>query len=71
MLRFILALIIIIVIFTIAQENTYVGFGILLAFYFMFINYTINIVDRDDIIFERNLLKTPEGRHTYYNLVYT
>ena len=31
--------------------------------------YTINLVDEEDIRYEREMLKTPEGRRRYYQLI--
>jgi len=71
MLRFILALMIMTVIFKVTQDNSYIGFSILLTLSFMFVVYANNIVEYDDVQFERDMLKTPEGRWKYYNIIYT
>lgn len=71
MLRFILALTVITAIFRVSQDNPYVGFGILLTFALMFAIYTIDMVEHEDIIFERNLLKTPDGRKIYYDIIHS
>ena len=71
MLRFILALLLMTVIFKITQDNAYIGFSILIALAFMFIVYANNVVDYDDVRFERDMLKTPEGRWRYYNIIHS
>lgn len=62
MLRFILAIMIIGVLLKVARINPYVGFGLWLFLSLSFMIYTNNQVDRSDIINERNLLKTHDGR---------
>jgi hypothetical protein len=59
------------VIFKVTQDNSYIGFSILLTLSFMFVVYANNIVEYDDVQFERDMLKTPEGRWKYYNIIYT
>ena len=71
MLRFILAVMIMTVIFKVTQDNAYIGFSILTTLALMFMVHTNNIVDYDDVRFERDMLKTPEGRQRYYNIIYS
>jgi len=58
-----------IVLLRVGQDNPYVGFGLYLFLTVSFIMYTNNMVEYDDMAFERNLLKTPEGRRRYYQLI--
>ena len=71
MLRFILAIMLMTVIFKVTQDNAYIGFSILVTLALMFMVHTNNIVDYDDVRFERDMLKTPEGRWRYYNMIYS
>lgn len=71
MLRFILAIILIVIIFKISQENVYVSFSICVALALMFMFHTNNIIEHDDIQFERDMLKTSKGRQKYYNIIYS
>ena len=69
MLRFILAILLMMVLFKITQDNAYIGFGLWLFMAVTFMTYTINSVDCEDVEFERELLKTPEGRRRYYEII--
>ena len=71
MLRFILAVMVMAVIFKVSQDNVYIGFSVLATLALMFIVHTNNIVDYDDVQFERDMLKTPEGRQRYYDIIYS
>ena len=69
MLYFILILMLIIVLFRVGQENPYVGFSLYLFLATSFVMYTNNMAECDDLRFERNMLKTPEGRRKYYHII--
>lgn len=69
MLRFILAIMLLAVIFKISQDNPYIGFGIWLFMAVTFMAYTINSVDYEDVKYERELLRTIEGRRKYYHII--
>ena len=58
-----------IVILKVGQENAYVGFSIYLFLAVSFVTYTNNNVECDDLKFEREMLKTVEGRRRYYQLI--
>jgi hypothetical protein len=69
MLRFILIIMIMIVILKVGQDNPYIGFSIYLFLATSFVLYSNNIVVYKDIEFEREMLKTPEGRLRYYQII--
>ena len=69
MLRFITAVLILIVLLRISRYNVYLGPIIYLFFSISFIIYAINTVDSDDIKYRRKMLSTPEGRKTYYMMI--
>lgn len=69
MLRFLLLLMLIIVLFKVGQENPRVGFGLYLFLVCSFVIYSNNIVESKDLQFERELLKTREGRKIYYEII--
>ena len=69
MLRFILAIMIIAVIFKVSQDNLYVGFGIYMFMAVAFMIYTINAVECDDVEYQRKMLRTKEGRKKYYYII--
>ena len=69
MLRFILIIMILIVLFRVGQENPYVGFGLYMFIAVSFVLYSNNMVESEELEFEREMLKTPEGRRTYYELI--
>jgi hypothetical protein len=58
-----------IVLLRVGQENPYVGFGLYLFITVSFVMYTNNMAECEDLKFERNMLKTPEGRRRYYELI--
>lgn len=66
MLRFILILMIMVVLLSVGQDNPYVAFSLYLFMVVSFVIYTNNIAECEDLEFERELLKTPEGRQKYY-----
>lgn len=68
MLRFILIILVMAVILTVTQNNPYIGFAIWIFLVTTFMAYTINVVDHDDIKYERDMLKTNEGRRKYFLL---
>lgn len=68
-LRFILIVMIMIVLLRVGQENPYVGFSLYLFLTVSFVIYTNNIVECEDLKFERKMLKTPEGRRIYYDMI--
>ncbi len=69
MLRFIVAVLTLMILLKISRDNAYIGFAILLFLILAFMTYTIDSVDEDDIRSERELLKTPEGRRKYYEII--
>lgn len=69
MLRFILVVMILIVLLRVGQENPYVGFGLYLFLVVSFVLYTNNMVECDDLRFERKMLRTPEGRKRYLEII--
>lgn len=69
MLRFILAIIMIIVLLKITEDNAYIGFGLWLFLAVTFMIYTINNIDCKDVNFERKMLSTADGRRKYYKLI--
>jgi len=69
MLRFILVIILIAVLFRLSQQNVYIGFGIYLSLVIVFMMYTVNNVDHEEIEFEREMLRTPNNRRKYYTLI--
>jgi hypothetical protein len=58
-------------IFRVAQDNSYIGFSVLVTFAFMFVVYTNNMIDVEDVRYKRDMLKTPEGRWRYYNIIHS
>lgn len=68
-LRFILIIMIMIVLLRVGQENPSVGFGLYLFLAISFIMYTNNTVEQEDLRFEREMLKTPEGRRQYLEII--
>jgi len=58
-----------VVLLRVGQENPYVGFSLYLFLAVSFVLYANNAVECEDIEFERNMLKTPEGRRRYYKLI--
>ena len=58
-----------IVILKVGQENPYVGFSIYLFLTVSFVIYINNKVEYGGVIFERDMLKTLEGRRQYYQLI--
>lgn len=69
MLRFIFAVITIACLLKITQDNAYVGFGIWLFLAVSFMIYASDSVDQQHIEFERDMLKTAEGRRQYYAII--
>jgi hypothetical protein len=68
-LRFILLIMIMIVLLRVGQDNPYIGFSLYLFLSVSFVLYTNNVVECEDLKFEREMLKTPEGRRRYYELI--
>jgi hypothetical protein len=68
-LRFILAVMILIVLMRTSQDNAYIGFSLWIFMSVSFMIYTINSVDCEDIKKERKLLKTAHGRRQYYHRI--
>lgn len=69
MIPFLLLIMIICIIFKIGQDNVYIGFGLWLTIVLFFVTYTLNSVDKEDIEYERKMLKTREGRKKLYYLI--
>jgi hypothetical protein len=69
MIRFILAIMILVVLLKVTQDNPYVGFGIWMVLAVSFLVYTVNMIDCDDVEYEQHMLKTKEGRRKYYYLI--
>lgn len=69
MLRFILIVMIMIVLLTVGQKNPYMGFSLYLVLAMSFVFYTNNLVECEDLEYEREMLKTPEGRQKYYRIL--
>jgi hypothetical protein len=57
------------VLLKITQENAYIGFGLYLLLSVSFMIYTINIVDCEELEFQRKMLKTPKSRKKYYYML--
>lgn len=68
-LRFILIIMIMVVLLRVGQENPYVGFGLYLFLAVSFVLYSNNAAEYDDLQFERKMLRTPEGRRKYYQII--
>lgn len=69
MLRFVLAIILIAVFIRISQKNVYIGFALYSSIILIFILYTINSVDHEEIELEREMLRTPYNRRRYYTII--
>lgn len=69
MLRFIVAVLIIIVIFQISYENIYQGFTLAMVAALSFMAITINSIPSEDIDFKRIMMKTSEGANVYYKII--
>jgi hypothetical protein len=57
------------VILKVSQENAYIGFSIYLFLAVTFVTYINNNVECSDLKFERDMLRTPEGRKQYYHII--
>jgi len=69
MLRFILALLIILVLLKVSQSNPQMGFGLYFLLALSFTIYTIDIVDRDDVEHERNVLRSTKRRQLFFQTI--
>lgn len=69
MLRFLLIIVLMCIIFKVSQYNVYIGFGIYLFLAASFMAYTSNTVDQEYNDYERELLRTKEGRDKYYYII--
>lgn len=69
MLRFILAVLFVAVLLKIGQDDPQTSFLICLTLSLFFVVYTNLKIDKDDIEFERKMLRTPESRRRYYRYI--
>ena len=69
MLQFILAVILVGILFKVAQEDYCIGFGIYALLAVGFMIYTNNKVEYEDTQYQRDLLKTADGRRKYYYII--
>ena len=66
MLRFILAVLLIGALLKISQDNAYMGFGIYLFLFIVFMIYTIDTIDSDALDFQKNMSNSPKKSKIYY-----
>ena len=69
MLRFIVAVAMIVIIIKLAEDNPQVASGIILALYLGFVLYSTNLADKQINDADRKLLKTSDGRKIYYGMI--
>jgi hypothetical protein len=68
-LMYINGLLMIAILIELARQNAYIGFGVYLFIVLLFAVFTINEIDKEDIEFERRMLRNKRNRRLYYNLI--
>lgn len=69
MLKVIFAILFLALLIKTAHYNVYLSFSIFLFVYVSLMIIISEHVDYDDILEERRLLRTPEGRRKYYHII--